>query len=175
MTWTKTGDEFSDECWTLSDPAYRLHHEGLTWSNRKALDGQLAKDDMRRWARRPEAAEELVNVGWWEDHGQHYQIIHHIGYQRTQEQLAHQSIVNSQNGRKGGRPRKQKTKPLTESLTETESNGDRTGQASTGSTWDREKSDDTELLCTNGCDAPAGFGPGGIYCQDCVATENTPW
>lgn len=64
MTWTKTGDEFSDECWTLSDAAYRLHHEGLTWSNRKQTEGQLAKDDMRRWARRPEAAEELVNVGW---------------------------------------------------------------------------------------------------------------
>ena len=25
MTWTKTGDEFADECWTLSDAAYRLH------------------------------------------------------------------------------------------------------------------------------------------------------
>lgn len=53
MTWTKTGDEFSDECWTLSDAAYRLHHEGLTWSNRKQTDGQLAKDDMVRWAKRP--------------------------------------------------------------------------------------------------------------------------
>jgi hypothetical protein len=128
MTWTKTGDEFSDECWTLSDAAYRLHHEGLTWSNRKQTEGQLAKDDMRRWARRPEAAEELVNVGWWEDHGQHFQIIHHIGYQRTRAQVAHQSIVNAQNGRKGGRPRKPKTDSLTDSLTETESDGDRTGQ-----------------------------------------------
>ena len=82
MTWTKTGDEFADECWTLSDAAYRLHHEGLTWSNRKLLDGQLAKDDMGRWSHNPEAAAELVSVGWWEDHGGHYQIIHHIGYQR---------------------------------------------------------------------------------------------
>lgn len=132
MTWTKTGDEFADECWTLSDAAYRLHHEGLTWSNRKQTEGQLAKDDMRRWARRPEAAEELVNVGWWEDHGQHFQIIHHIGYQRTREQVAHQSIINSENGRKGGRPRKHKTdsvnEPLSESQTEIESDGDRTGQ-----------------------------------------------
>ena len=28
---------------------------------------------------------ELANVGWWEDHGQHFQIVHHIGYQRTRE------------------------------------------------------------------------------------------
>ncbi|WP_156738015.1 hypothetical protein [Mycobacterium scrofulaceum] len=132
MTWTKTGDEFADECWTLTDAAYRLHHEGLTWSNRKGTEGQLAKDDMRRWAKRPEAAEELVSVGWWEDHGQHYQIVHHLGYQRTREQVAHQSLVNAKNGKKGGRPRKQKTElvnePLSESQTETESEGDRTGQ-----------------------------------------------
>jgi hypothetical protein len=106
MTWTKTGDEFADECWTLSDAAYRLHHEGLTWSNRKGLNGTLAKDDMVRWAKRPAAAEELVNIGWWEDHSDHYQIIHHIGYQRTTEQIAHQSIVNRANRAKG------KTRPV---------------------------------------------------------------
>ncbi len=41
MTWTKLGDEFGDECWTLSDAAYRLHVDGLVWSNRKGTDGQL--------------------------------------------------------------------------------------------------------------------------------------
>ena len=96
MTWTKLGDE----CWTLSDAAFRLHTEGMCWSNRMLTDGQLAKDDMRRWARHPEAAEELVAVGWWEDHGGHYQIIHHLGYQRTNEQAAHQSIVNAENAKK---------------------------------------------------------------------------
>ena len=60
MTWTKLGDEFGDECWTLTDQAFRLHTEGLCWSNRMTTDGQLAKEDMRRWARHPEAAEELV-------------------------------------------------------------------------------------------------------------------
>ena len=29
VTWTKLGDEFGDECWTLSDKAFRLHTEGL--------------------------------------------------------------------------------------------------------------------------------------------------
>jgi hypothetical protein len=154
MTWTKTGDEFADECWTLSDAAYRLHHEGLTWSNRKGLDGQLAKDDMQRWARRPEAAEELVAIGWWEDHGQHYQIIHHIGYQRTRAQIAHQSIVNRANRAKGkARPVRRKSdssvepsdesssdsQPQDESSDEPSDERDRTGQARTGSTDDPAK------------------------------------
>lgn len=100
MTWTKLGDEFADECWTLSSDAFRLHTEGLVWSNRKATDGQLAKDDMRRWAKRPDAAEELVSIGWWEDRGEHYQIVHHLGYQRTKEEIAHQSNVNAENAKK---------------------------------------------------------------------------
>ncbi|MGV0050915.1 hypothetical protein ACRU43_16960 [Mycobacterium colombiense] len=106
VTWTKLGDEFGDECWTLSDKAFRLHTEGLLWSNRMLTDGKLAKDEMRRWARRPESAEELVCVGWWEDHGLHYQIVHHLGYQRTREQVARQSLANSKNRAKG------KTRPV---------------------------------------------------------------
>jgi hypothetical protein len=81
--------------------AFRLHVDALVWNNRKHLDGQLAKDDMARWTRCPDAAEELVAIGWWEDRGEHYQIIHHIGYQRTREQVARQSIVNAQNRAKG--------------------------------------------------------------------------
>ncbi len=92
MSWSKICAKFADQRWTLTDAAYRLHHEGLTWSNRKQTDGRLAKDDMRRWAKRPEAAEELVAVGWWEDHLTHYQIIQHIGYPRTKAQIANQSI-----------------------------------------------------------------------------------
>jgi hypothetical protein len=97
VTWTKTGDEFADECWTLSDAAYRLHHEGLTWSNRKGTDGRLNKDDMVRWAKRPEAAEELVAIGWWKNKGDHFQIVHHLGYQRTKAQVASQSLANQKN------------------------------------------------------------------------------
>lgn len=81
----------------VSDKTFRLHTEGLCWSNRMLTDGQLAKDDMRRWAHRPGAADELVDVGWWEDRGEHYQLIHHIGYQRTKKQIANQSIANAKN------------------------------------------------------------------------------
>ena len=148
MTWTKTGDEFADECWTLSDAAYRLHHEGLTWSNRKATEGQLAKDDMRRWAHHPEAADELVNVGWWEDHSQHFQIIHHLGYQRTREEVAHQSNANRKNAEKRWAAAKKKkaaaaaaNEPQCESHSEPQCEQARTGQARTGSTWGPEESE----------------------------------
>lgn len=129
MTWTKTGDEYADECWRLSDAAYRLHHEGLTWSNRRHLDGRLAKDEMSRWARRPEAAKELVSLGFWHDCGDHYQIYAHQGWQRTAEQWMHQSAVNRANRAKGkARPVRPKTKPLNESSDESSDERDRTGQ-----------------------------------------------
>lgn len=104
MTWTKLSDDYSDDCWELSDAAYRLHTEGLTWSNRKLLDGTLPKDDVRRWAKRPEAADELVACGWWEDRGDEYQIIHHACYQRTREQVLAQQQRSRGNGQRGGRP-----------------------------------------------------------------------
>jgi hypothetical protein len=119
MTWTKLGDEFADECWTLTDKAFRLHAEGLLWSNRMLTDGQLAKDDMKRWAHHPEAAEELVSIGWWGDGGQHYQIVHHLGYQRTREQVAKQSLANRANRAKGkARPVRPKDDPSDESSDE---------------------------------------------------------
>src|ERR1700722_16304557 len=76
MTWTKLSDDFSDDCWELSDAAVRLHMEGLVWSNRKLLDCRLVKDEMVRWAKRPGAAEELVAAGWWRDDDTVYLIVH---------------------------------------------------------------------------------------------------
>jgi len=131
VTWTKLGDEFPDECWELSDAAYRLHTEGLCWSNLKGTDGRLLKSEMRRWAKRPEAAAELVNVGWWEDHGEAFQLVHHLAAQRTAASIRNQSNANSRNGKRGGRPRKnaaQKSESLSESLSESSNEMDRTGQ-----------------------------------------------
>jgi hypothetical protein len=138
MAWTKLGDEFGDQCWELPDDAWRLHVEGLIWSNGKHTDGRLLKSEMRRWAKHPEAAEELVARGWWEDSGDHYQVIHHQGVQRTAARWRAQSAANSQNGRRGGLAKKAtpKSKPPTESLsesqTETGSKRDRTGLDRTG-------------------------------------------
>jgi hypothetical protein len=106
MTWTKLSDDFSDDCWELSSDAFRLHVEGLVWSNRKLLDLRLRKDDMARWAKHPAAAEELVAAGWWRDEGQCYVIVHHAGYQRTREVVLKLQERNQRNGASGGRPPK---------------------------------------------------------------------
>jgi hypothetical protein len=105
MTWTKLSDDFSDDCWELSDAAVRLHTEGLVWSNRKLLDLRLTKEDMVRWAKRPAAAEELVNAGWWRDNGDHYLIVHHGAYQRTRDDVVLRQESSRRNGQKGGRPK----------------------------------------------------------------------
>lgn len=72
MTWTKLGEEFGDAARKLSDAAFRTHVEALMWSNRRLLDLVIDPDDIRRFAetKRPEEAiAELVDAGWWRDHG----------------------------------------------------------------------------------------------------------
>ena len=101
MTWTKLSDDFTDDTWTLSDQAYRLHSDGLIWSNRKLLDLRIPKDDIRRF-KNPEAIVELVTGGWWKDEGDHYVILHHARYQRLREAVINQQTVNKENRSKRG-------------------------------------------------------------------------
>jgi len=145
MTWTKLSDDFADDCWTLSDAAFRVHVEGLTWSNRKLLDLRIPKSDVRRFAKNPEAVAELVEIGWWSDAGEFYLIRHHANYQRSREDVIKQQAANAANGRRGGRPRKPpreqaselttsspETQSLTDSPSESTTERDRTGQDRTG-------------------------------------------
>ena len=121
MTWTRISDDFGEDCWTLSDQAFRLHVEGLGWSNAKLLDLRIPKDDLRRFAKHPEAAVELVGCGWWSDEADAYVIRHQGMYQRTREQVLAQQEANRKNGRRGGRPPR-KARPLeTESVSESPS------------------------------------------------------
>lgn len=106
MSWTKLSDDFADDCWTLSDEAFRLHVEGLCYSNRKLLDGRLTYEDVRRFAKHPEAVAELLTAGWWLEINGQLEIQHHIMFQRTREQVVKQQAANSANGARGGRPRK---------------------------------------------------------------------
>lgn len=140
MSWAKLSDDFGDDCWTLSDRAFRLHVEGLCFNGRKLLDCRIPVDDVRRFAKDPEAVDELLAGGWWERAGAVYVIRHHAGYQRLREAVLAQQAANTENGKKGGRPKGAKTKPrsaetqsasesLTETETETETERDRTGQA----------------------------------------------
>ncbi|UKA57517.1 hypothetical protein [Arthrobacter sp. FW306-2-2C-D06B] len=192
MTWAKLSDDYSDDTWTLSDAAFRLHTEGLVWSNRKLLDCVLEKDDLRRFAKNPDAVGELLDAGFWQESGTCYIIRHHAQYQRTREAVIAQQEANLANGKKGGRPPKPKpiqktqpvtdsvtkpvaespnpsaidpnawkpeefaksrvitgreTQPVTESLTESETKRDRTGQAFKASTPKTRDFPD----CANGC------------------------
>ena len=134
MTWTKLGDEYGDQCWKLSDAAFRLHTEALVWQNRRHLDGRLAKDEMGQWTKRAQAAAELVEYGWWADEGDHYQIVHHLGWQRTADQWLKQSQTNKANRAKGKtrpvRPKQPQpvNEPSDEPSDERTDEGDRTGQ-----------------------------------------------
>lgn len=106
MTWTKLSDDFADEAWTLSDAAFRTLVEMLTFSNRKLLDCLIPKDDLRRFAKNPEAVVELAAGGWIVDQGSSWQIRFHAAYQPGREQVVKLQEVSRENGRRGGRPRK---------------------------------------------------------------------
>jgi hypothetical protein len=106
VTWTKLSDDFGEDCWALSDEAFRLHVEGLLWSNSKLLDCRIPKDDLRRFAKRPDALTELLDAGWWSDDGDGFVINHHSEKQPTRDQVIAFRQKQSANGRKGGRPRK---------------------------------------------------------------------
>lgn len=144
MTWTKLSDDFSDDCWTLSDAAFRLHTEALVWNGRKLLDCRLPKDDVRRFAKHPEVVDELLSCGWWTEAGDVYMIRHHAQYQRLREAVVAQQEANVKNGAKGGRPRnpREQASAVTSKPSETQSGSeplsgsgterDRTGQNRTG-------------------------------------------
>lgn len=164
MTWTKLGDEYADHCWKLSDAAFRLHTDGLVWSNRRHLDGILSKSDMRRWAKTPEAVSELLGYGFWADEGDHYRIVYHLGWQRTAEQWLRQSEANKANRAKG------KTRPVkkrpNESSDDLSDERDRTGQDRKNAFKGSENLDAICRYC--GTEIPATRRSLG-YCLDCQA------
>lgn len=139
MTWTKLSDDFTDDCWELSDAAHRLHVEALVWSNRKLLDCRISKKDMARWAKHTEreCICELLDCGWWEDDGDAYLIHHHSTYQRTREQVLRQQDANRAAGKRSGRERARRrgnvvNESLNDSLNDSRNERDGTGLVSKG-------------------------------------------
>ncbi len=109
MTWTKISDDFPDDCETLSDRAFRLHVEGLVWSNRKLLNCEVPKEHLRRFATSPQAVDELLACGWWSEDGDVYVIRHHATYQQSREEvLARQERARKNGAKSPGRPPKPK-------------------------------------------------------------------
>ncbi len=107
MPWSKLSDDFSDDLWTFSDRAFRLHVEAIVWSGRKLLDMRIPAVDLRRFARNAETVEEdaaeLVRAGYWKRDGDAYLIVHHSKYQRTREAVINQQAANKANRAKAGK------------------------------------------------------------------------
>jgi hypothetical protein len=81
MTWTKLGEEFSDEARDLTDAEFRTHVEALGWSNRRGLDLRIPKREVRKFTESPDAAEAvdgLAAKGWWIDEGECWNIGAHF-------------------------------------------------------------------------------------------------
>jgi hypothetical protein len=77
VTWTKLGDEFSDEARDLTDAEYRTHSEALIWSNRRGLDLVIPKRDLKKFAESPDAetaTEGLIAKDWWADEGDAWNV-----------------------------------------------------------------------------------------------------
>lgn len=107
MTWLKLPDDFTDECWDLSDGAFRLMVELLNYSNKKLLDGLVPLDEFRRFARNDDRdLAELLGGGWVAREGAAIRIVFCQEWQPTRDQQLARAKRNQENGRKGGRPRK---------------------------------------------------------------------
>lgn len=107
MTWTKLGDEYSDDLALagLSDAAYRTHTEAIGWIYRvEAEDLRIPCALVRRFAgsdRAAEAIETLIAAGFWRDESTHYVVVHHADVIR-------QSLAAQQAKRDGDRERQRR-------------------------------------------------------------------
>ena len=96
MTWTKLGDEYSDEIANagLSDAAYRTHTEAAGWLYRiEDIKLRIPKHLVRRFAGSLDyetAIKELADARFWRDRGDTWEIIHHADVIRQSIQAQRQ-------------------------------------------------------------------------------------
>lgn len=103
MTWTKLSDDFSDECHTLSDAAFRTHVEALIWVMRRETGGHIDSRDLKRFAESPHAdmaVTELVACGWWSVEAQGYRVNHHMEHQPEPDLIAKRRELTAQRVKK---------------------------------------------------------------------------
>lgn len=92
MTWTKTGDDYPERLFELSDAAYRLHHAGTTYANRLLLDGRIPKSRLDlvpvpRNVLHESVLEELSSAGLWLDAGDGWVLTDFLSAQPTREEV----------------------------------------------------------------------------------------
>jgi hypothetical protein len=100
VTWTKLGDEFSDEARSLTDAEFRTHVEALIWSNRRGLDLLIPVGDLKRFAESQDAdkaAAGLVDKGWWEDWSKTVYPVWWIGARFPEWQLERSVVEHRRN------------------------------------------------------------------------------
>lgn len=116
MTWLKLGDEYPDDCAEvgLSDAAFRLHTEGLSWVMKRETDGLIRRHELHRLnavqGDTDDALKELVGHGFWVevDDPAGWLVLHQMKHQRTAEQIekererwrSHKATTRKGGGRK---------------------------------------------------------------------------
>lgn len=167
MTWTKLGDEFSDECADLSDAAFRTHTEGLIWTMRRETGGYIDARHLKRFAESPHvnaAVDELVACGWWSIERQGYRINHHMEHQPEPELIAKRREMTNERVRKH-RLKKAGLSPsngVSERVTRDGSGRDGSGTPTNKQQQQEEREVDTQTSCS-WCQ--------GTGCPNCVEVE----
>jgi hypothetical protein len=80
----------SAEVSRLSDAAVRTHVEGLLYVMGRETGGRIPKQALGWFAgtEDPGAVAELLDCGFWRDHGDAYEVVHHMDHQRAPDELA---------------------------------------------------------------------------------------
>jgi hypothetical protein len=135
----------------LSDSAFRSLVKMVLWSRRMLTDGRVP-GRMATVLATPKALAELTSND--DDNpslhkvGSDYYIHDFAEHQQTKEQIEARARVNTENGRRGGRPKAnpERTEPVSESVSETEPSGQPTAKpAETQSTETETTSTDVEV------------------------------
>lgn len=167
----------------LSDSAYRSYMQALTWSVANRTEGIIERGDLEDIPDfSPADVPELVKNGLWEVESERW-LIHDFATTQTGKDLLekyeHEKALD-----RARKARQRAEAAATKRAALASSGGSSGGQSPVESPSTNqnkpnafkrgtEKNATSEIdedigLCTNGCDAPAGYGDRGIYCEDCV-------
>jgi hypothetical protein len=174
----------------LSDSAYRSYMQALVWSVANRTEGIIERGDVEDIPDfGPADVPELVKNGLWEVEGERWLIRDFATTQTGKDLLEKYERTKALDRARKARKAKETAAAKLAGLDDSGGNSGGTFPADSPSTDQNrpnaskrgtEKNatseiDGDHLLCTNGCDAPAGFGDRGIYCEECVKAGNTRW